>query len=277
MSTGTRLSRAAAGFHQATITQKRRLSPTVCHLRLALAPTTSDDDRLPWAPGQWVDFYVRGKPWVGGFSILGDPEDLPQVSLAVRRSAQAPAAWVHDESRVGSAVEIRVGGSCTWREAASREGIRPIVFVTGGIGIVPILAMYHAHWKAVAATASTSLFTRAPTALFYSAKTQEEMVFLDEVTELVQVHGKRQRGDRLVLSLSKQESWGRQQEERSNTEHCSVVEYETGRSQLRAFLASQHADSLYYLCGPPAMSDDAVQVLQEQGVDEADIIYEKWW
>jgi ferredoxin-NADP reductase len=286
----------AVGFHAARIVQKRMLSPTVCWIHLDLQKPST----LTFEPGQWVDFLVPGLPWVGGFSLVSDPADLPILSLAVRlgpkefsqqKQAPPPSTWVHDESRVGSNVELRVGGTCTLQQ---HERLRPVVFCAGGIGIVPILSLYRAHYKKDHATDTRPADAApSPTTLFYSTSTQEEMVFADELIDLVHIHGTQTHGDRLVLALTQQTAWkhaspaGTSNAEQTQPEKALVdstsageeglIEYRTGR-ELRNFLSEQADDSVYYLCGPPAMIDDAVRILvEDRGVSETDINYEKWW
>jgi ferredoxin-NADP reductase len=301
------------GFHAARIVQKRMLSPTVCWIHLDVSPVETEPSKststLTFEPGQWVDFVVPGLPWVGGFSLVSDPADLPVLSLAVRlglrptqsssrqqqTQAPLPSTWVHDESRVGSNVEIRVGGTCTLQP--QHEKARPVVFCAGGIGIVTMLSLYRAHYQNEHLRRLDTTLPDTPpnpTTLFYSASTQEEMVFADELIDLVSMYGTQTRGDRLVLALTQQAAWKHTtpsistspsnavQQERALVDSTSdkeegLIEYRTGR-ELRNFLSEQADDSVYYLCGPPAMIDEAARILvEERGVPETDIIYEKWW
>jgi ferredoxin-NADP reductase len=300
------------GFHAARIVQKRMLSPTVCWIHLDVSPVepepfkSTSTSTLTFEPGQWVDFVVPGLPWVGGFSLVSDPADLPVLSLAVRlglrptqssrqqTQAPLPSTWVHDESRVGSNVEIRVGGTCTLQQPQHKKA-RPVVFCAGGIGIVTMLSLYRAHYQNEHLrrldTTLPETLPQSPTTLFYSASTQEEMVFADELIDLVSTYGTQARGDRLVLALTQQAAWkhitstsNAEQTDQEKTlvdftsgEEEGVIEYRTGR-ELRNFLSEQADDSLYYLCGPPAMIDEAVRILvEDRGVPESDILYEKWW
>jgi ferredoxin-NADP reductase len=315
------------GFHAARVVQKRMLSPTVCwiHLDVSQHVESMSTSTLSFAPGQWVDFVVPGLRWVGGFSLVSDPADLPVLSLAVRLGLRSPTAgaqaqssskqqlkkiplpstWVHDESKVGSNVEVRVGGTCILQPQHSLG--RPVVFCAGGIGIVTMLSLYRAHFQyqnelylrqlELATTGSGGLSgthpppSPSPTTLFYSASTQEEMVFADELIDLVSTYGTQARGDRIVLALTQQAAWkhtGTTSRSTSNAEHKvmvdrtsdkedGLIEYRTGR-EMRNFLSEQADDSVYYLCGPPAMIDEAARFLEEDcGVPQTDIIYEKWW
>eukprot|EP00536_Pseudo-nitzschia_multiseries_P003847 jgi/Psemu1/186755/e_gw1.61.42.1 len=127
-------------FHAGTIVKRARISPTVMVLDIRVAPSLTT-----FLPGQWVDFVVAKQTneqhnWVGGFSIASSPRDLPTITLAVKRSDDPPAAWVHDDeqSAVGVPVEVRVGGN---RNSVldERLPLRPSVFCAGGIGISPVL------------------------------------------------------------------------------------------------------------------------------------------
>jgi hypothetical protein len=126
--------------------------------------------------GQWCDFAAPGVATVGGFSFVSAPRvsplaavaarDLlpppaaaaaaaPSVSLAVRRSAHAPAAWVHAAAAPGAVVRLRAGGrftpsSCGLLAAVQapgaplpppRAGLRHVVLVAGGVGINPLCSI----------------------------------------------------------------------------------------------------------------------------------------
>jgi ferredoxin-NADP reductase len=67
-------------FHAAKLTRKYLASPTVMIVELNV-PTLASFD-----PGQWVDFVAPPHDWVGGFSIASPPSDLPQLTLAIKKS-----------------------------------------------------------------------------------------------------------------------------------------------------------------------------------------------
>jgi ferredoxin-NADP reductase len=253
------------GFHAARIVKKQMLSPTVCWLQLQ-APTVQT-----FMPGQWVDFVAPCQAWIGGFSLSSSPSELPFCSLAIKRSDQDPAVWVHEESRVGSEVRIRIGGTCTLKNSADvAAATRPAVFVAGGIGISPILSLYRAHWETLQSG------SKSATTMLYSVSTQDELVFGDELVDLIGKYGNVDRGDRLILTLTQQAPW--EQDVKDTDTKPGLIEYRMGR-QLDDFLSSnmQAMDSDYYICGPPVMLDEAVQILRNQGVSDESINYEKWW
>jgi len=233
-------------FHVGRIVAKRAASPTVTVLDLHVPSLSS------FLPGQWVDFVAPPHEWIGGFSLASCPRDLPKVTLAVKASSQKPAQWVTRESQVGDSVEIKVGGSCVLQ----RDFERPAVFCAGGIGISPLLAMYRQHVQERGDTGKASFL--------YLVPNEEELVFAEELVDLASF-----KGDQVVLSLTQQDEW---------KEPLNGVECATGRQVMQRFLQDNTSnDSIYYICGPPSMLDEAIGVLEQKGVPSTNIVYEKWW
>lgn len=233
-------------FHIGRIVAKRAASPTVTVLDLNIPSLSS------FMPGQWVDFMAPPNEWVGGFSLSSSPRDLPNVTLAVKSSSQKPSQWVTTESKEGDAVEIQVGGTCVLR----RNLDAPALFCAGGIGISPLLSMYREHVQERGNTGRASFL--------YLVPSEEELVFIDELVDLAL-----RNGDRLVVSLTQQDKW---------TKPLNGVECLTGRSVMQSFLQSDLTNNaIYYICGPPSMLDEAVDMLEQRNVPPANILYEKWW
>ena len=131
-------------YHAARIVAKQSASPTVTILRL-------HSPSLPtFRPGQWIDFTVPGRDWIGGFSLSSCPTELPLLEIAVKSARHAPAQWVRDESNIDDYVQIQVGGSCVLVLSSSSSSSvtalnRPTYFCAGGIGVSPLLSMYRQH------------------------------------------------------------------------------------------------------------------------------------
>ena len=162
-------------FIRGQIIAKRIGSPTITVLDIHIPQLQT------FVPGQWVDFHVPSQSWVGGFSLVSCPSQLPHLTLAIKASNGAlPSVWVTNVSKVGDEVNLRVGGDCVLVEDKNREekGVVTMknhsihtsssdvnasspspssatdtdtnsptrdsaaVFVAGGIGISPILCMY---------------------------------------------------------------------------------------------------------------------------------------
>ena len=301
----TMTAKALKGFHLARIVQRQTLSPTVVQLELEVSPTLASF----WA-GQWVDFVVPSHEWVGGFSIASLPHDLPRLVLAVKRSRAAPSQWVHqDDAVVGTDVQIRVGGSCTMpppqpslnnktdssnETCTSTSAIsrvpRSVVFCAGGIGVSPLLGMYQYWTKAITQQQQeyrqgkgsfTNEESSTKALFYYSAATEEELVFQKELIEFTQLN--QSYNTQLHLSLTQQSQWNNLQDEEilPPTDGTGVVHRTVGR-QLDSFLSSNNSSlkddqSHFFICGPPTMIDETAAFLEQKQVDPKRIHYEKWW
>lgn len=277
-------------YHVGTIVRKRQASPTVMVLELVV-PTLSS-----FLPGQWVDFVVPPHPWIGGFSIASSPRDLPNLTLAIKRSNHAPATWVHEESQVDHEVHLQVGGTCVLPPVAS-TGLAnadrneflsspPRIFCAGGIGISPVLSQYReflTQRDSFGATTRTGTLGGPPAQFLYTVSNPSELVFANELAELAATLGKSSNhpADRMVFAITQTSEWsnddGIPMKHKYPPTSSSSVELKTGRV-MKPFLDEAPKESIFYLCGPPGMMDDAVSHLTTvNGVDPANIHYEKWW
>lgn len=156
---------ASAGGATVTLTV-RDISP-VAEDCVALTLARPDGTALPeWAPGAHIDL-VLGDDLVRQYSLCGDPNDTTAWRLGVLREpdSRGGSQFVHDHLHAGSAVSIR--GPRNHFPLVQAENY---VFIAGGIGITPILAMI-----AAAESAGT------PWRLLYGGRRRTSMAFLDEV------------------------------------------------------------------------------------------------
>jgi ferredoxin-NADP reductase/MOSC domain-containing protein YiiM len=135
------------GFRPFRVSQKVRESGNVTSLLL------EPSDGQPLAatlPGQFVVLRLgpdSAPALLRSYSLSGEP-DPARWRVSVKREAHGAAgAYVSDELRVGDIVQASAArGSFTLR-----AGDAPVVLLSAGIGVTPVLAMLHA----LAATAST--------------------------------------------------------------------------------------------------------------------------
>lgn len=253
-------------FHAGRILRRSRISPTVMLLDIDVPSLES------FLPGQWVDFVAKPNKWVGGFSIASSPRDLPRITLAVKKSTDIPATWIHDGGKCseGLSVEIRVGGDSVLDE---RLPLRPAVFCAGGIGVSPILSQYREflflrdHKNTLSDTNRKT--ATASTMFLYTASSAQELVFGSELAELSR-EGSKAGSDKMVFALTKETS-------NISSDMPSHIECRTGRI-LTEFLGETPDDANYYICGPPSMIDDAVHHLTDvRTIPREQIYYEQWW
>lgn len=222
--------------------------------------------------------------WIGGFSIASPPSNLPQLTLAIKKSNAQASTWVHTDSKVGSDLRVQVGGGCTLQEGGEdveedEQDDRPVVFCAGGIGISPVLGNYRYildRQKKQRASSGNASKPPQSTTFLYSVSTRDELVFWEE---LIQLHKEQHEMDpgnknRLIFALTKSDSWD-ESLLGAKAKHVGV-ELRQGRYLLE-LLESTPQDAIYYICGPPKMNDEAMDFLVAKGVRSSDIRYEKWW
>ena len=254
-------------FHAGRINRKYLASPTVMILELEISKSPQT-----FFPGQWVDFVIEKHEWTGGFSIASSPNDLPKMTLAVKKSKAKPSDWIHHgkDSIPGTPLKIKVGGNCFLDPT---DDDKPAVFCAGGIGISPVLANYREYLRR---RENTKQQMHPKTMFLYSVTTQDELVFGKELLELYhKQEGKYQ--DEMILTLTKGTQWMPLEEEIFGRDKDSIrIEQRLGR-YLKEFLYSAPRESIFYICGPPAMNDEAVSILQQRDIPTDNIRYEKWW
>jgi ferredoxin-NADP reductase len=115
------------------------------------------------------------------YSIASAPED-DRLMLTIERLPDGEVSpYLVDELRPGDALELRgpIGGYFVWR--ADMQG--PLLLVAGGSGIVPLMAMLRHR----AASGS-----RVAAKLIYSSRTWNDIIFRDELEQLVARSGELQ-------------------------------------------------------------------------------------
>ena len=108
------------------------------------------------------------------YSIASEPEREGEVDLTVERIEDGEvSAYMHDVLVPGDRIEARgpVGGYFVW-EATMAE---PLLLIAGGSGVVPLMSMLR-HRAAIGA--------KNPTALLYSARTFEDIIYYQELEQL---------------------------------------------------------------------------------------------
>jgi ferredoxin-NADP reductase len=135
-----------------------------------------------WAghrPGQHVDVRLTaedGYQAQRSYSIA-TPADGERVVLTVERLEDGEVSpFLVDELRVGDRLELRgpIGGYFVWDGG---DGA-PLHLVAGGSGIVPLMAMLR-HREGLASA--------GPAALVYSARTESDLIYREEIDRLADV------------------------------------------------------------------------------------------
>jgi ferredoxin-NADP reductase len=126
-------------------------------------------DLPPWRPGAHLDLRLASG-LTRQYSLCGDPTDRGSYTIAVLREQRGRGGSVelHDTPLVGRTLNTRGPRNHFELRAAPRY-----LFLAGGIGITPIMAMVR---EAVA--------TGVPWELYYGGRGREHMAFADQLLEL---------------------------------------------------------------------------------------------
>lgn len=198
---------AVSATQDAIVVARRQAADGVAHLTLQPA----DDGPFPaWEAGAHIDLHVPGH--TRQYSICSSPSDRSSLDIAVLHDpgSQGGSAWVHAELNVGTRVVVG-GPRNTFALAPSRK----YLFIAGGIGITPMLAMIEAAEQA-----------RKEWRLAYGGRNLQTMAFAQE---LLDTYGP----ERILLYPSAT----------------------TGRLDLEHLLGVPRALMLVYACGPQRLLD----------------------
>lgn len=232
-------------FVTAEITELFDLSNNTRGLRLRV-----EDKSFTFEPGQWVDFTHDGVDSTGGYSMTTTPKFLAETGcfdLAVQKSLHRMATWIHDEAQVGDKVQVRVNGKVFYKP----ESMSRLVLIAGGIGSTPLWSI---------AKHVTDLEPKREVHFFYSAKTENDLLFLEDMQKLAAEHAK--------FKL--------------HTAVTDIIEPkgDHARGRWSAARIRDKAGSLgsavVYLCGPGAMIDNLSATLPIEGVQNEKLHFEKW-
>ena len=140
-------------------------------------------------PGQHVDVRLTapdGYQAQRSYSIASPPEDHDRVSITVERIEEGEVSpYLTDALMEGDSLELRgpIGGYFVW----STEMGGPLFLIAGGSGICPLMAMIRHR---------AALGSRVPARLLYSSRSQEDILYRNELDQLAS------RGDGLEVSYT---------------------------------------------------------------------------
>ncbi len=231
---------AWTGFRPLTVAAIHRESATISSF--LLAPVGEDAPRPAAAAGQYLSVRVRLEPagpaLVRSYSMSA-PADERGYRISVKREG-AVSRHLHDRVAVDDTLEVAAPRG----SFVLREGTRPVVLVSAGVGATPVLAMLHA----LASEAATR-----PVWWLHGARNREEHAFAEEVGGLLAAlpHAHR------LVAYSRPAA-----DERPGAGFDLA-----GRLDGAALdRADPPPDADYYLCGPDAFMRDVGAALTARGV-----------
>jgi ferredoxin-NADP reductase/MOSC domain-containing protein YiiM len=160
------------GFRPLRVAEIRRESATISSFRLV--PVDDDSPAPAAAAGQYLTVRVRaddgGPALVRSYSLSDVPGERG-FRISVKREG-AGSRFLHDRVRVGDVLDVAAPRG----SFVLREGTRPIVLVSAGVGATPVLAMLHAL---------VAQGTTRPVWWLHGARTRADQAFGAEVDELL--------------------------------------------------------------------------------------------
>lgn len=245
------------GFRGLRVAAKIAESSLITSFHLEAA----DGSELPaFRPGQFLVLRIPGGEAKGhvlrNYSLSGAPDDLSHYRISVKREPSAgpglpvglSSNYLHDSIGVGDVLAVDgPRGAFVLDEASDR----PVVLLSGGVGLTPMVAMLHA----------------------LAGRSSRRTLFL-HACENGDVHALRAEVDGLIV-----------QRPGLSAHYCyrapSPEDRAANRFDSEGFITREVMQSLlclddydFYLCGPPPFMQAMYQTLRGLGVAKGRIAYE---
>jgi ferredoxin-NADP reductase len=195
---------------------------------------------MPHLPGQ--HYLVRltapdGYQAQRSYSVASSPLDEPTIELTIDHlDAGEVSSYFHEVVEEGDQVELRgpFASYFVWRG-------EPALLIGGGSGVVPLMAMLRHRRRAM---------PEVPMRLVYSVRSEEELIYADEV------------GDDAIVTYTREapDGW---------TGH-------TGRIDVPLLKGAAAAPATVFICGSAAFVGSAEDLALEAGFDPAAIRTERF-
>ena len=203
--------------------------------------------------GQHVDVRLTaedGYQVQRSYSIASAPED-ERLAITVDRIEDGEVSpYLTEDLMAGDGLELRgpIGGYFVWERGLGG----PLLLVAGGSGVVPLMAMLRHR----AASGSG-----APAKLLFSSRSQEEVIYRDELERLAEADEKLE----VVHTLT-----------RSQPEGWEGYARRIDEEMLREVAPSPSEEPLTFICGPTPLVEATAAALVELGHDPAGVKTERF-
>jgi predicted ferric reductase len=210
------------------------------------------EDRFEYLPGQFhfITLYrgenlpVEDHP----FTIASSPTQAGFISSTIKQSGDFTATIAHTKPGDIAVVHGPFGRFSYVLHQAERN----LIFVTGGVGITPLMSMLR-HMRDTRADIQV--------VVFYANRTRKDIIFHDELTEIA--GGELPHLNVIHILSRPDENWD------GETGYLSS-------EKIRHLCGEDLQNRTFYLCGPPMMIRQIIWELRDLGVPEAHIHFEKF-
>jgi ferredoxin-NADP reductase len=186
------------------------------------------------------------------YSIASEPEREGEIDITVERIGDGEVStYLHDVLIPGDQVEVRgpIGGYFAWEAGLSPE---PLLLIAGGSGVVPLMSMIRHR----AATRSKN-----PTALLYSSRNFEDIIYHNELEKLRAANG----GLQIFHTLTRSQPAGW-------TGYARRID----ENMLKQVAGPLGGGVQVFICGPTLMVESAANALVKTGIDPNQIRTERF-
>ena len=229
----------------AEVVSKDAVTHDLVHLVLRLI----EPAEIKFFPGQYMDIAIPGTDDVRSFSMANiSSRDGGLLEFVIKVYPDGKfSRFLADKVAEGDRLDL----TGPYGVFTLRDSDTDLVFVGGGAGMAPILSLLRSM-------ADRGLTRKAT--FFYGARTQQDLCFEPELHRLEQTLP----GFRYIPALS----------------HADGDQDWDGERGMITDVVRQHASDLTgahaYVCGPPPMVEAAVPLLQQLGVEEKRIYFDKF-
>jgi propane monooxygenase reductase subunit len=227
---------------RATVLEVRSRTPDLVELRVGL------DEALSFRAGQYAEFTLdTGER--RSYSLLNPPSSGSELIFCIKRVQSGVFATVLDRLEPGSHLHLEAPFGTMFL----RETSRPVIAVGIGSGIAPLLSIL---------SDAAEQNSEVPIRFYYGARTNSDLVYVDELAEL----STQLKDFQFIPCLSQ------------STPDTLPPNGRPGR--VTRVIAEDIRDaSSYdaYLCGAPEMCDAVGRLLEAKGLPEARIHADKFY
>jgi len=185
------------------------------------------------------------------YSIASEPEREGEVDITVERINEGEVStYMHDVLVPGDRIEARgpIGGYFVW-EAMMTE---PVLLIAGGSGVVPLMSMIR-HRAAAGA--------KNPTALLYSSRNFEDIIYYNELEKLRTENG----GLQIFHTLT-----------RSQPAEWKGYTRRIDKDMLKEVAQPLGKTVQVFICGPTLLVEAAANTLVKIGIPSSQIKTERF-
>jgi ferredoxin-NADP reductase len=185
------------------------------------------------------------------YSIASEPEREGEVDFTVERINDGEVSpYLHDVLVPGDRIEARgpIGGYFVW-EATMNE---PLLLIAGGSGVVPLMSMIR-HRAAARG--------KNPTALLYSSRTFEDIIYYDELEKLRSTSN----GLQVFHTLTRSQPAG-----------WKGFSRRIDQAMLKDVAGPLGRSIQVYICGPTLLVESAANTLLKIGINSNQIRTERF-